>query len=49
MNKKVSFNKNKTEQKMENPTNSFSEMNLVVQSFKNQELKMKMWWVEVHK
>ena len=31
LNKNINFNKNKTESKMENPTHSFREMNLVLQ------------------
>ena len=31
LNKSISFNKNETESKMENPTQSFRETNLVVQ------------------
>ena len=31
LNKDISFNKNKTESKMENPTNSFRDTNLVLQ------------------
>ena len=31
LNKNINFNKNKTESKMENPTNSFRKTNLVLQ------------------
>ena len=31
LNKNINFNKNKTESKMENPTHSFRETNLVLQ------------------
>ena len=30
---------------MENPTYSFKETNLVLSSYKNRKLKVKMWWV----
>ena len=35
LNKNISFNKNQTKQKMENPTHSSSEANLVPSSYKN--------------
>ena len=48
LNKNINFNKNETESKMENPTHSFREMNLCFSSYKNCELKVKLWWVGAH-
>ena len=43
---KHNFNKNETESKMENPTHSFRDMNvLCFSSYKNRELKVKLWWI----
>ena len=47
LNEKQNFNKNKTEQKMETPAHAFRGMNLALySSYKNRELKMKLWWIE---
>ena len=49
LNKNIIFNKNETKSKMKNSTHSFSEMNLVwFSSYKNCELKIKLWWVGAH-
>ena len=49
LNKDVNFNKNETESKMENPTHGFRETNLVLSSYKNHKLKVKLWWVGARK
>ena len=33
---------------MENPTHTFREMKLQLSSYKNRELKVKLWWVGAH-
>ena len=43
--KNQNFNKNKKEPKMENPTHSFRKINLYFSSYKNCELKVKLWWI----
>ena len=45
LNKNINFNESKMDSKMENPTYSFREMNLCFSSYKNCELKIKLWWV----
>ena len=45
LNKNLNFNKNETKSKMENPTHSFRETNLVpFSSYKNRKLKVKQPW-----
>ena len=41
LNKNINFNKNKTELKMENPTHTFRETNLVLQFIKYLQIKSK--------
>ena len=41
LNKNINFNKNETESKMENPTQAFREMNLVLQLKKESQIKSK--------
>ena len=41
LNKNVNFNKNETELKMENPTHSFRETNLVLQLIQESQIKSK--------
>ena len=41
LNKNINFDKNKTESKMENPTNSFREKNLVLQLIYESQIKSK--------
>ena len=45
LNKNINFIKNETESKMENPTHSFRETNLVLQPYKNRKFKVKLRWV----
>ena len=45
LNKNINFNENEMESKMENPTHSFRETNLVLSPCKNCKLKVKLWWV----
>ena len=44
-NRNVDFNKNETESKMENPTHSLRETNLVLQSIYESKFKVKLWCV----
>ena len=41
LNKNIYFNKNEMESKMENPTLSFRETNLVLSSYENRKFKVK--------
>ena len=41
LNKHINFNKNETESKMENPTQTFRETNLVLQLVKESQIKSK--------
>ena len=41
LNKNINFNKNETESKMENPTHSFRETNLVLQLIEESQIKSK--------
>ena len=41
----MNLNKNKTESKMEKPTHTFSETNLVLQLIQESQIKVKLWWV----
>ena len=41
LNKNINFNKNETESKMENPTHSFRETNLVIQLIEKSQIKSK--------
>ena len=43
--KNQNFNKNKKESKTENPIHSFRKINLCFSSYKNRELKVKLWWI----
>ena len=42
VNKNINSNKNEMESKMENPTHTFTEINLYFSSCKNRELKVKL-------
>ena len=42
LNKSINFNKSETELKIENPRHSFRETNLVLSSYKNSKLKIKL-------
>ena len=48
LNKNITFNKNETESKMENLTQSFEGQTLCFSSFKNRKLKIKLWSVGAH-
>ena len=44
LNKIINSNKNETELKMQNPTHTLRETNLLLPLIKNRELKIKLWW-----
>ena len=45
LNKNINFNKNETESKMENLTESCRETKLVVQFIQESQIRVKLWWV----
>ena len=45
LNKNINFDKNGMKSKMESPTHSFSETNLVLQLIRESQIKSKTWWV----